>query len=512
MYLSIISPSGVKKLRRQCTMENINKLESMPSSSDEEEDIDKMRDDLQATKGQLEDEIKNRKKLERESKIYKIDIDALQAEVKRLRRQLKMAGITDPKPMTNGEADEIVPKLEKSMSKLRMHEDEPLDFNELDTLETEINNLKSQVDSYKKQSDDYMNRYNEVTQKLIVSENSAAEWELRSNYYEKKFKALQKEHGIELPDIEIVGVQTDPVDFAPSQPPSPTEDRKPFPMPSKSGSRRNFASSIHKMESFMEEEEDDEAEEESEEEESEEESEESEETEEEDEEKAAEKRAQNAARRRERDIKLLINKLSNIKTKEERLREERKTLKDRVTKCHHDMKDERQQYFKTKEELDEMAKAFKVSDDEEEDSSEEEESDDDEEEEIPREKEEGEEWWLDDTTKKPIKLKKRKKKKANDDEGDAGVKSEDFPNINTPTWSESEQELSEADDEQNDPEKRLSQLKGRTQKHERKLTTLRKDNSLLKTQLNRSEEMLAAEKRRRQRLDEELHIMLAELT
>lgn len=491
-------------------MENLNKLESMPSSSDEEEDIDKMRDDLQATKGQLEEEIKNRKKLERESKIYKIDIDALQAEVKRLRRQLKAAGITDPKPMTNGEVDEIVPKLEKSMSKLRMHEDEPLDFNELDTLETEINNLKTQVDSYKKQSDDYMNRYNEVTQKLIVSENSAAEWELRSNYYEKKFKALQKEHGIELPDIEIVGVQTDPVDFA--TPPSPTEDRKPFPMPSKSGSRRNFASSIHKMESFMEEEEEDDEDEddEDEEEESEEESEESDETEEEDEEKAAEKRAQNAARRRERDIKLLINKLDNIKTKEDRTREERKTLKDRIRKHHQEMKTERQQYFKTKEELDEMAKAFKTSDDEE-DSSEDEDSDDDEEEEIPREKEEGEEWWLDDTTKKPIKLKKRKKKKLNDDDDDE-KEEEKLPNLETPTWSESEQEVSEGEDEQSDPEKRLSQLRERTQKHERKLTSLRKDNSHLKTQVTRSEEMLAAERRRRQRLDEELHIMLSELS
>ncbi|XP_050728066.1 trichohyalin-like isoform X5 [Eriocheir sinensis] len=501
---------GVRKVRRQCTMENLNKLENMPSSSDEEEDIDKMRDDLQATKGQLEEEIKNRKKLERESKIYKIDIDALQAEVKRLRRQLKMAGITDPKPMTNGEADEIVPKLEKSMSKLRMHEDEPLDFNELDTLETEINNLKTQVDSYKKQSDDYMNRYNEVVQKLMVSENSAAEWELRSNYYEKKFKALQKEHGIELPDIAIIGVQTDPIDIAP--PPSPTEDRKPFPMPSKSGSRRNFASSIHKMESFMEEEEDDEdnEDEDDEEEESEEESEESEETEDEDEEKAAEKRAQNAARRRERDIKLLINKLDNIKTKEDRIRDERKTLKDRIKKCHTATKTERQQYFKTKEEVDEMAKAFKASDDE--DSSEDEESDDDEEEEIPREKEEGEEWWLDDTTKKPIKLKKRKKKKANDDEEEEEDSSEKLPNLDTPTWSESEQEVSEVEDEQNDPEKRLSQLRGRTQKHERTLTTLRKDISHLKTQLTRSEEMLAAEKRRRQRLDEELHIMLAELS
>ncbi|XP_045109054.1 trichohyalin-like isoform X5 [Portunus trituberculatus] len=510
---------GVKKLRRQLTMENINKLESIPSSSDEEEDIDKMRDDLQATKGQLEDEIKNRKKLERESKIYKIDIAALQAEVKRLKRQLKSAGINDPKPMTNGEADEIVPKLEKSMSKLRMHEDEVLDFSELDTLETEINNLKGQVDSYKKQAEDYTNKYNEVNQKLLVAENSASEWELRSNYYEKKFKALQKEQCIELPDIEIVGVQTDPIDFTPPPPSSPTEDgdRRPFPMPSKSGSRRSFASSVHKMESFKEEEEDDDDDDEDdeEEEESEEESEESEEeTEEEDEEKAAEKRAINAARRIERDIKLATNKLNNVKSKEERTREERKALRDRMTKCCHDMKTEREMYFKTKRELDEMASAFKASDDED-DSSEDEddsdESDDSDEEEIPREKEEGEEWWLDDTTKKPIKLKKKKKRKL-DANGEEEKDSEQLPDIQEPVWSESEQEESEADDEKNDSEKRLIKLKNRTQKHEQKHATLRKGVSALKTKLEQSEELLAAEKRRRQRLDEELHIMLAELS
>ena len=491
----------------------------MPSSSDEEEDIDKMRDDLQATKGQLEEEIKNRKKLERESKIYKIDIDALQAEVKRLKRQLRRAGLNDPRPMTNGEADEIVPKLEKSMSKLRMHEDEVLDFSELDTLETEINNLKGQVDSYKKQSEDYSNRYSEATQKLMVSENNASEWELRSNYYEKKFKALQKENNIELPDIEIVGVQTDPIDFAPPPPPSPTEDcdRKLFPMPSKSGSRRNFASSIHKMESFKEEEEDesdesdeDDEDDDDEEEETEESDESEEETDEEEEEKLAEKRAQNAARRKERDIKLLINKLSNIKSKEERAREERKALRERVQKCCHNMKNERQMYFKTKGDLDEMAKAFKISDDENDSSEDEEEDDDDEEEEVPREKEDGEEWWVDDTTKKPIKLKKKKKKKLNSNGEDEN--SEKLPDIEEPVWSDSEQENSEVDDEQNDSENRLTKLRNRTQKHEQKHISLRKNNSALKTRVEQSEEMLAVEKRRRQRLDEELHIMLAEVS
>ncbi|XP_037802158.1 microtubule-associated protein futsch-like [Penaeus monodon] len=214
---------GLKKLRRQRTMEEVkDPMEAMPSSSDEEEDIDTMRDDLQATKSQLAEEIKQRKKIERENKILKIDIESLQAEVKKLKRQLKEAGAVEPKPLKSSEAEEIVPKLEKSMSKLRMREDD-LDFSELDTLETEINNLKREVDFHKKQAEDYLTRYDEVTQKLIVSENSADEWELRGNYYEKKYKALQKEHNIELPDIDTIGTQTDPVDFVEAPPSSPVD-------------------------------------------------------------------------------------------------------------------------------------------------------------------------------------------------------------------------------------------------------------------------------------------------
>lgn len=68
-------------------------------------------------------------------------------QVKRLKRLLRESGISEPKAVS-GEADEVImPKLEKSMSKLRMREEEaaPVDFDELDNLETEINNLKSQV-------------------------------------------------------------------------------------------------------------------------------------------------------------------------------------------------------------------------------------------------------------------------------------------------------------------------------------------------------------------------------
>ncbi|KAK3890128.1 hypothetical protein Pcinc_005904 [Petrolisthes cinctipes] len=520
-----IKALGVKKLRRQLTVEEKDKkspnaIENMPSSSDEEEDIDKMRDDLQATKGQLQDEIKQHKKIARENKIFKIDVDSLHAEVKRLKRMLKEAGVSEPKAVS-GEADEVImPKLEKSMSKLRMREEEAaaVDFGELDNLETEINNLKSQVDAHKKQADDYALKHEELVQKLIVSENNAAEWELRGNYYEKKYKALQKEQGIELPDIETIGCQTDPAELGILSPQptvmSPTEEKepRPFPMPSKSGSRRSFASSFHMMESFREEEEDSEDEETEEEEEDDEEEETEEETEEEEEEDP-EKAEQRAEKKRERDYKLWQNKADSVKEKGERARDDREKLREKIRKAYREMKKERQSFLKIKEELDELGAGFKESEDEEE----EEEEEEDDEEEIPREKEEGEEWWLDDTTKKPKKLRKkrRRRRRTNGEEEEDDEEEEDLYDLTTfeePVWSESETgEKTDEEDQGDGLERKLVRLQERTKTRERRMNDIKKDNYLLKGQVDRAEDLLAVEKRRRLRLDEELHIMLSEI-
>ncbi|XP_068215543.1 trichohyalin-like [Palaemon carinicauda] len=507
---------GLRKLRRQLTTEEKKQqapIEAMPSSSDEEEDIDHMRDDLQATKSQLADEIKHRKKVERENKLLKIDVEALQAEVKKLKRQIREG---DHKPLTNGEADEIVPKLEKSMSKLRMRDEETLDFTELDTLETEINNLRAQVDIHKKQADEYLDKYEEVTQKLIVSENTAEEWELRGTYYEKKFKALQKEQRIELPDIETVGVQTDPVELAGAPPSSPTsaDDTPPFPiLPNKSGSKKSF-SSFNRMESFKEEEEeeDEEAESEEEEEEEEEEDEEGEENEEEEEAEQGEEpedAGNTQLNKEEREIKLWKNKLEHIKEKAQNIKNDRNNFREKIKGYFQKMREERQEYLKKKEELDEVAKALKDETEEKEDDEEEEQEE--EEEQLPAEKE-GNGWWFDEPTQKPKVLKRRKKKKVNDDdEDDEDVN--DLSTLDDPVWSDSEEEeQSESDDEEANIETRLERLKERTNKHEEITSAKKKDNYMLKTQIERCEDMLAVEKLRHKRLDEELQMLLSEVS
>ena len=52
----------------------------------------------------------------------------------------------------NGE-EGIMPKLEKSMSKLRMSDKEELDIDELDTIETEVKELNTQIDIQKKRAE-----------------------------------------------------------------------------------------------------------------------------------------------------------------------------------------------------------------------------------------------------------------------------------------------------------------------------------------------------------------------
>ncbi|RXG70184.1 hypothetical protein Avbf_02983 [Armadillidium vulgare] len=198
---------GLRKLRRQLTVEekksiSSNTPEALPSSSDEEEDIDQMRDDLASTKTQLAEEVKKNKKLETEQKILHIDLQSLQAEVKKLKRKLKEAGIHEAKPLTNGEAEALAPKLSKSMSKLRMME-EDLDFSELDTIEKDIQLLNDEIEAQKKRAEKAELKCDELNQKLQVSQTSCDEWEMRScSTLKRKYKTLQKDQGIELPEID----------------------------------------------------------------------------------------------------------------------------------------------------------------------------------------------------------------------------------------------------------------------------------------------------------------------
>jgi len=67
----LYSPAGLRKFRRQMTIEEqIQKADTdeVEAESDELDDIDKVRDDLQSTKQMLALELRNKEAMERENK------------------------------------------------------------------------------------------------------------------------------------------------------------------------------------------------------------------------------------------------------------------------------------------------------------------------------------------------------------------------------------------------------------------------------------------------------------
>ncbi|KAF2366207.1 hypothetical protein FHG87_003043 [Trinorchestia longiramus] len=516
---------GLKKFRRQITVEEKKKVkpedpETLPSSSDDEDDIDHMRDDLEATKTQLADEIKKSQKLEREKKVLKIDIEALHSEVKKLKRQLKEVGIED-KPMVNGE-EGIMPKLTKSMSKLRMSEKEAVDFDELDTIEAEIKELNGQIESQKMRANAFENKVFELEEKLKVADTTADEWEGRAIFFEKKFKALQKDQSIELPDIGIVGTQTDPVDIL------IPEGKEQFHSANaldgfgaaarKSGSRRSFASQINRMESFQEESDEETSSS------SEEESEEYDDEDADDDQTIAEeddgltdeereaRRVKNEERKLKRDIEFWANKLEHMKAKEANVEKEKNNLRERIKKFYRDMYQERVDYLKSKNELDELVRQLKDP----EELAEEEDDEEEEDEEEQHEDEPG--WWFDKPNLKPKKLKKKKVKRLNadgeeeeEDEEEEEEDLEDLSQLEEPCWSDSEGEESDPDDENDSLQVRVNFLQSRVKKHENKMNAIRKDNYLLKTEVDTCKEKYNAERLRRRRLEEELNVLLSDM-
>merc|ERR1712179_104270 len=134
-----------------------------------------------------------------------------------------------------------------------------IDFSEFENIDLEVNNLKDQLEASKKLANDYLRLRDEATQKLIISENEVEELEMRSNYFERKYKELQREKGIELPDIEMVGCQTDPIEFSSPEkrPASPVDDDDDeiYSGAKKSCSRVSFSRQLSRMESFAEEDE-----------------------------------------------------------------------------------------------------------------------------------------------------------------------------------------------------------------------------------------------------------------
>lgn len=504
---------GIRKLRRQVTTDEKKTVDpdtpdALPSSSDEEEDIDQMRDDLQSTKTQLAEEIKKTKKIERENKILKIDIDSLQAEVKRMKRRLKEAGINEAKPLANGEADAIAPKLSKSMSKLRMRE-EDMDFAELDDIEEDIKILNEQIEAQRKRAEQAEQKCDELTQKMKVAENSTDEWELRSIYFEKKFKSLQKDQGIELPDINCIGTQTETVEIS-SGPEGPGA------LPTKKSQSRKSFGKLNRMESFKEE---DTEESSSEEEESlseaaeGEEEEVQEELESEDEEVSAERKAENESIKRERELKLWHNKLGHAKEKIKNVKRERNNLRDRIKKYYKDMRKEREEYLKVKAELKELAE--QMHEDEESVIDDSYEATDDSDEDSVQQDEEDPEWWCEDAPKKPKKKLKKRKRKIISEEKQEEILNNDEPNdlsdLADPQWPETDDDESEFDDEDEDIKLRIKKLKDRVDLQEQRLNDKKKDTYLLKAQIDQCDEKYGDERRRNARINNELQLLFADI-
>lgn len=526
-------------MKRQASVEgkkiDPNTPEALPSSSDEEEDIDRMRDDLASTKNQLTQEIQRSKKLERDQKIYQIDIESYQAEIKVLKRKLKEAGVNEPKPLNNPEPEKIAPQLSKSMSRLKMGEEEGIDFEEIETIETEITALQDQIYAHRQRAEAAERKIEEWVKKLDVANSDIEEWETKCNYFQKKYKQLQGDQPIAMPEVDCRGTQTCIEDIVDDF------DEEAAAQPRKSASRRSF-SQFNRMESFKEEEEDEENEEDEDEKDDEEEEEEEEETEteteseeeieeEEDEEEepseevdgedydeaARELREQEKRNKKlKRDIELWKNKIKRLKDKESTVKEDRKELREKITNYHNDMLSERQQYLKVKAEVNELLNMLKDPNDDDDD-------DEEEEEEVNNGYNDDDEggWWLNDEDEKPLKPKKLKKKKRKkyfnadgrlvEEENDEDL--ENLTALAAPVWYESEDEESETDNEENeDYQERLVKLQLRAQNHELCMGGIKKSNYLLKEQAKRCDEMYNVEHRRHMRLNEELQKLLIDVS
>lgn len=123
---------GLRKFRRQMTIEEqiqkseskaVLNTESIPSpliddETDELDDIDKVRDDLQSTKQMLALELRNKEAQERENKRLLAKIANLEAELERERSSRSGSIISDTPITTNGSDDVLIKNLKKESEEL----------------------------------------------------------------------------------------------------------------------------------------------------------------------------------------------------------------------------------------------------------------------------------------------------------------------------------------------------------------------------------------------------------
>ncbi|CAK9819347.1 hypothetical protein ANTPLA_LOCUS10202 [Anthophora plagiata] len=321
---------GLRKFRRQLTIEEQMQKADEPtddSISDEMDDIDAVRDDLQSTKQMLALELRNKEALERENKRLQARILNLETEVQREKSQ------------------KSVQEQRKSDEKLTQ-------------------SLKQEAQQARKDAEKYEKEYITVSEERDKLKHELEEMKRMYSTLERRMKAeqeLEAEPIIELADEEDEAVWYHVSGMALAGCPS-----------AKDVAKIASQKSIDKKEPSESEEEEEEEEEESEEE------------EDEKDPKAAEKRLQ-------REIKLLTTKIRNFRDKSVNARKERHALKDQIKQQQKLLKEEKKKFKHLQKEVDKMAKLMSESEDDEKDEEEDEEEETESEEESESEESEEEE-------------------------------------------------------------------------------------------------------------------------
>ncbi|CAG0917361.1 unnamed protein product [Notodromas monacha] len=298
---------GLKKFRRQLTIEEQQKVEETPPEPIDEDldDIDKLRDDLQATKQLLEIELRNKhvekelneklqsklEQMETELKTLKTSLKETQKQNQELSEQLATRkDSVDLKPLKRLplEPSFSFADLKKDLSKANLTRNDSVIFNEIDAFEEEYNNLQSRLAQAQKESQTWRSKF------------------------EKASKELQ-EANAKL---------------------NPSQDQKPVPkfVPSPE-------SSSEEEESSTEEEEDEEEEEEEEEEESE-----------------------SEADEDKKELRSLESKLRSTQERAKAARSEKKSLRKSIKDLEKSIKSEKENYSRLKQDVDKMARLMSTDD------------------------------------------------------------------------------------------------------------------------------------------------------
>lgn len=158
--------AGLRKFRRQMTIEEqIIKSESRanlaeaPEEEDEDEmdDIDKLRDDLQASKQMLALELRNKEAQERENKRLLAKIQNLEAEIDREKSKTAPSSVWSASSAPSSSADEAL-----------------------------VKSLKDQAEVAQKMSKDLEKKYHDIAEQLDAAKNEVEE-------KNRKIAALEKQ-------------------------------------------------------------------------------------------------------------------------------------------------------------------------------------------------------------------------------------------------------------------------------------------------------------------------------